>query len=290
MPCTVVVIDFFEDLRELLLTQLNKDGFKVRAADRSDVARVCNYYFNTELRLISATPRRVLWSKELRERKLSSEQRVGLRRLNYRLTKGQDVTAYLSAERRANYNDMSLNDWGMHHLHLGALKAGKKSVMRTKAVLFAYVLPDVAYLVQLFDHDFADFDAVKILFANWPHLNDGPKLAIPPTETPPNRADVLAARKAGVLVIQQVDGGTFLGPGDGYVSDGLSWEAGRRADRLVRRVYEFQQRARMLGEPAADAVVKKLGMRPGAVTIRLQMAENKLWAVEMQTGTPLAVG
>jgi hypothetical protein len=76
---------------------------------------------------------------------------------------------------RARHVDRLLADWGLHHLHLGAVPHRKRPefIKRTPHVLFVAFKPDEAYLVDIAEHesDGANWSALAILeviVRNWP--------------------------------------------------------------------------------------------------------------------------
>jgi hypothetical protein len=98
---------------------------------------------------------------------------------------GLDLNPHLSGtvQKDAGYDDMMLNDWVMHHLHLGTRAHPKNPAMmaRTKELLFAMVDNDDIYFVAVGDHtDWTDQQLFETARTHWPHLfhklNSAPSL------------------------------------------------------------------------------------------------------------------
>lgn len=134
--------DFGKDILEHFAELLTKDGFDVKtalaAAAADHFARhavklneprwVCMQWFNLRRRRLTARPRRVAVSRELSSRKLPPDQADALKRIEV-ASKTGDLGPYLSRSiDELEYNDAMLNDWGVHHMHLGApTKPGNSS-------------------------------------------------------------------------------------------------------------------------------------------------------------------
>jgi hypothetical protein len=141
---------FLNDWARILESELQKRG--VQIAPGKDHQKISFAYWNAVHRYIEPKPRTVLTSDVFSCRDVD---RPGFLALREAFERGDDVNPYLSdACRNAddpNYNDRLLNDWGIHHFHLGQLQVGK--VGRTEFVLLARVTDDGIYLLTTLCHD-----------------------------------------------------------------------------------------------------------------------------------------
>ena len=72
---------------------------------------------------------------------------------------------------KLSYNDRMLNDWGVHHLHLGDHIQRNGFIDRTKALLFCRFEQDDAYFVDILSHDyFFEQNLGVIMHENWPDM------------------------------------------------------------------------------------------------------------------------
>ena len=84
---------------------------------------------------------------------------------------GEDIRSYLGKEiLDIDYHDEFLNDWGIHHLHLGTNLNKKTGFMgRTGPVLFVRFDKEYAYFINIYDHGaWIKQKIIKILHNNWP--------------------------------------------------------------------------------------------------------------------------
>ena len=76
--------------------------------------------------------------------------------------------------------DWMFSDWGIHHFHLGPDLEGKgEKVLRSARVLFAYLLEEDAYLLDVLPHSrtdggiaWADKGVLETLCHEWPSVMD----------------------------------------------------------------------------------------------------------------------
>lgn len=123
-------------------------------------------FFNAVQRRVSPRPRIVYLSDTF-----SCPEKLvrGWDKLKKKFEAGEDLTAHLSKlVVKTKRTDQMLNDWGIHHFHLGEeVKQGW--VERTGELLFARVTQDAIYVVGLYDHgDWVDDTIVETVHRNWP--------------------------------------------------------------------------------------------------------------------------
>lgn len=128
-------------------------------------------YLNLKWRLVNSVSRNVYYSKEFY---CPVNLQDGLNQVKEKIEKGEDITPYLSKSiKNVEYNDMMLNDWGIHHLHLGTTTDKKDSffVNRTGKILYVKFEKNKAYLIQIMEHnEWTNDNLIKIIHDNWPDL------------------------------------------------------------------------------------------------------------------------
>lgn len=154
---------------------------------------------------------------------------AGFQALLRAVESGQTLRPWLSTlVGKLTKRDALLDDWGIHHFHLGAAphQTRKGFVERTDEVAFAMVRPDAVYFLVATSHnpDTAPFvwtqtALVDVVHCNWPALIKTPGM--------PSHGHVLTAEdharfrehrvNAGVTVS---DGTVYYPPGGGMMSNG----------------------------------------------------------------------
>jgi hypothetical protein len=231
--------DLLGDLRQELAHRLRSEGYDV-PDDEEDVVR---WYFTTRARRIPRQRRNVLLSTELRARDMSADEAAALRRVESFTRDGKNLNPFLSRRRlMANFNDRLFVSWRIHHFHLG--RPSGQHVAGTGRLLFARVESTTVYFIDLRDHDaFASQDLLRIVHANWPHLESHQLLrGIRGPRFPPelSEKDRKRARDAGVTVLDQIGRHVFGPSGGGLATDGSSIAATAASDRLTQRVRDIQ--------------------------------------------------
>jgi hypothetical protein len=163
--------DFFADLRDQLAAFLLRDGIGVPPA--ADADEVCVLYLNAMRRRIEQRQRPVFGSSELRAKTLPTDLLVAVQAIEATSVAGANLNPYLSKQiRNAAYHDMLLNEWGIHHMHLGPPYATPGSfVGRRRELLFVYITTSTLYFIDLLDHEaFEDDQLVDIVHRNWPDV------------------------------------------------------------------------------------------------------------------------
>ena len=228
-------IDFARDWTAWMHSQLQRLGYT--PPPRSASEEISHAFWNAQHRLITAVPRRVHLS-----RTIPQPLPAATRRIVAALERGYDLTPFQSKQlRRTDQHDWLLNDWGIHHFHLGVGFERTGFVNRTDGLLYAMVASDEAWLVALGDHD--DFDAnflLQTVHDNWPHLLERHRVA--GLKAPPlSDADRKTLRRRGVMALSQVSDGTVYGPlGGGYASSGISARVVLNSDRAFDYVAGLQ--------------------------------------------------
>jgi hypothetical protein len=177
-------------------------------------------------RIPAAQPRRVVQAHEF---VVPPAHVAGYQTLVRAIESGTPLRPWLSTlVRKLNGRDELLDDWGIHHFHLGIATHEKRAafVARTDEVAFAVVRPDAVYFLTATSHDpetaplvWTQTELVDIVHRNWPTLIETPKLSATGRElTAAGHARARECRtNAGVTVS---DGTVYYPPGGGIMSNG----------------------------------------------------------------------
>lgn len=167
---------------------------------------------------------------------------------------GEDLNPFLSTEAvrtGKSSNDALLNDWGIHHFHLGEVGTGiVDRAPRTNDLLFVVVQPSILYLLDILDHSsFENIHLFKILETDFPELIDTHQLDIIELENPINDTDRRLLREAGINTITSTANGFYFGPGGGVTTSGRSMLVVDESRQFVNRLIDDLQ--------AGEVVIRK---------------------------------
>jgi len=238
-------IDFRADWVAILKAEICSLGYKVDP--KLDTRSISETYFNLQRLRISATPRMVLISREF---SCPADLTSGLELIKDKASKGEDLRPHQSCEfADPNYNDRLLNDWDIHHLHLGIQIQANGFVERTGPVLFARVTHDTFYLLDVMHHGHGHQPWIKkilveIIHKNWPDSIAECRLkGIVDIEFNPSEQEIGQLRKANINTMLKMDDGTIYGPlGGGFIGSGISLEVVEESNyhfHLIDRIERY---------------------------------------------------
>ena len=281
------------DLVEIFRADLVQIGF-----DQKEVNGLTGHeglfalYYNAARRLVSHQPRTVRRARKFVAPR-DPEQAKALDTIERKLREGETVAPYLSRKARSvSYNDHLLNDWGIHHLHLGTKLEADGFVNRTGALLyvvFGDTLGDLygegntdAHLIAVMGHnDFATQELLEITHANWPHLMQfGSVVGLKGDHLSDDQISVLRSRRLNYCLLLR-DGKAYLPPGGGVTLSGAStldqmralhrvWWAERQQEMVLRQMSEIIER---------EMTPPGLGRFRGVIDLRLRRLPDGQWVV-----------
>lgn len=158
-------IDLFQDWKDILKECLEKSGYNLSNIEEKDIPIL---YYNVKNRTIEEKHRAVNVSKEF---KCPRELKKGWQFLKGHIESGQHLNAHLSRRtKKLNKKDTLLDNWGVHHFHLGEKRDGE-FVKQGNPLVFAVVREHVFYAIGIFKHgDWAKQEIVEIIHNNWPYI------------------------------------------------------------------------------------------------------------------------
>ncbi len=166
--------NFFLDWANMLENELRKDyGYDTSTIP---IEKIPSIYFDVMRRRISIKKRTI----ELADCfSCPAELMQGWKTLKANILLGKDLNPYLSKNiRKIKAIDGLLNEWNVHHFHLGVnFNESDKFISRTKHLLFALISDTVIYVIGIFEHgNWFNEEIVEIIHKNWPKVIDPFKL------------------------------------------------------------------------------------------------------------------
>lgn len=272
--------NFLDDVRERLLGELRRAGYTIPKAwprkrvkgappgasfDSSSAEDVAILYFNVRHRAIDPTVRPVFHSREFKNEQgtYSQQTQLALLEIQRRSLAGESLLPFhhRALTEHPEYHDGLLNEWGVHHLHLGGIVPEHDGYTpRSSAVLCVVARSDALYFVRVHTHRaWSDYVLVEIVHENWPHLLEDDRAVGVSTrgEDALTPAEHQRMRDAGFTMLTTMkDGTVYVPPGGGYSMSGHSSAVVRRADRLLGRVRELQRHVEEHADEYASEIRK----------------------------------
>lgn len=284
MTTVPIHADFYSDLRQFFIDQLTAGGYSIPSGVKHDEAGIT--FFNVLKRRIEPKSRLVYRSDELLGETLAPRHITALSKIEADSIAGNDLNPRLSKKLlNANYSDPLLNDWDLHHLHLGLVLQGDGFIERDGPLLFAKVTSTAMYFVAIRDHGrWSDSELMEIVHRNWPQTFapfrlKGIKLTGPPL-TEKERED---GRKAGLLMFTQMADGTLYAPfGGGIATDRTSVSAVTQSDSMYIMVNQWEQACRENSSTILGLVNASSGKSLLELKLKL-IITNPMYVKEMQT-------
>jgi hypothetical protein len=259
-----VEADFKKDWADYLVAQLTELGCHVDPTREFHELAIA--FFNALARRIHPTPREVLISREF---VCPTKHRHVVDAIREKVERGADLTPHLSAaiERHSDvdddlFNDGLLNDWGIHHLHLGTAPHPKypSFVVRTDDVLFARVTDEAFYLITVMPHrQWANQELFEIIHRNWPDSIRRFRLpGVVKIDPVWSNEAIPKLRKGGVMTMIQMKDGTVYRPiGGGITTSQVGAEVADRAGYYTHLVgwlerYVREHGSELVAQAAAE--------------------------------------
>jgi hypothetical protein len=302
-----VYVNFFDDVRERLLGELRRAGYTIPKAwprkrvkgappgapfDSNSAEDVAILYFNVRHRAIAPAVRPVFHSREFKNEQgtYSEQTQLALLEIQRRSIAGESLLPFhhRALTDHPEYHDGLLNEWGMHHLHLGGIAPEQDGYTpRSGAVLCVVARSDALYFVRVHPHQaWSDYVLIEIVHQNWPHLLSDDRAVGFSTRG----EDALAPeqhqrmRDAGLTMLTTMkDGTVYVPPGGGYSTSGHSSAVLRRADRLLDRAQHLQRHVEEHAADYASEIRKIRGIDVTELHFELELESDGMVIVETET-------
>ncbi|NIF03796.1 hypothetical protein F3J38_27780 [Pantoea sp. Acro-805] len=223
-----ICVDIYNSINHICKQRLIDAGFKVPETTKYDYLSLL---LNMKRRLVEPRKRTVHVHSKLRVPEKNSD---GFINLVNKMKLGIDINGHQSHHlKRAEFNDDFLNDFGLHHFHLGTTnqKTGKYKLFieRTGNTVYAKVDQDDIYILGIYGHEKGETDLIKSdeellksLFDEWPHLLVKYRaIGARGHSLTPEERHRLRSSAANVITLLK-DDIAILSPGGGYMSNNMS--------------------------------------------------------------------
>lgn len=282
-------IDFYSDWIAHLKTELTAFGYDTTQMQTHEA--VAHTFLNLTKRLVRPIPRSVLRAQNF---SCPPDLVVGLTEVERKISAGEDLSPHLSKLlRNPTFNDPLLNDWGIHHVHLGTTLDSDGFVNRTGPVLFARFDGTNAYLIDVLPHGSWSLQRlVKELHDNWPASINRYRLnGVIGLATTVSDKDVAVLRKGNVNAMVDLGGGIVYAPiGGGYSTSGISTDVVIQSDWCAMRISQMQQAiVQNIGAIEREATAKGI-VFPEHPRFELVIDSGELYAVEVNCMVTVPLG
>jgi hypothetical protein len=235
-------------------------------------------YFNAEKRRPDQRPRKIILSNTF---KCPANLQTGWDRLQGLIETGQDITPNLSKLVKQLHNkDSMLNDWGVHHFHLGNNIKGEFTE-RTGPLMFSLITKENFYVIGVYEHGaWADAEIIEIIHRSWPDEVAQYQIQniILATETTEQQRLTLRAKNTNSFVT--VNDGTVYAPiGGGVVGAGYNIQAITSTDRQKSTLEALEKQLQSQLINIRDKLVEHGYSGESEVEAKLEITENEYIAI-----------
>lgn len=276
--------DFNNDWEEHVKSELLSMGFHHN--HNKDITETSLNYFNMLRRIPSQTPRKVMFSKEFC---CPDENKSGLNDLVKKIENGFCIISNLSKSiAKPNYSDATLDDWGIHHFHLGEREINGV-VERTGNVAFVFILPDCALFLQVLLHGkgqsnvWVNTSLIESIHNNWPEVICHLKTELSGTAITLKERRTLRKKNTNVD-IKVSDGTVYFSPGGGLMSNGTAINDFTRLQKLYRDIEYLDK----VVAQESEQIKMKISSPTGQFNLKLDFSDpEKIRVIEVNSKTIL---
>jgi hypothetical protein len=263
-------------------------------AEVDDLHWLCMYYLNAVKRRIVPKPRTVVRAPGLATNSHAVQHHAAIDAIQREFERGEDMWPRLSRNLDdLRHDDAMLNDWGIHHLHLGAVGGETDGrAKRSGPILMAFVQGEHAYFVDVLVHGrghnpWINRDLVEIIHANWPETIRQYRLnAISVTKLSDEQVNILR-RKNATMAVEVKDSTVYAPLGGGYMSSGISMQVLMRADRFCATVRSFETWARANADAIREDIRQQRKVELDELRIELRFTDTTIELIETQSSSRL---
>lgn len=265
-------IDFRKDYSLMLKEELCSLGIKIKQT--TPFEEIPYIYFNFEKRKITQQARSIMKANDF---SCPSDLLPGLDNLERKIITGDDLTPHLSKSVFRKYEgvDYLLNDWGIHHLHLG-IEIEDKFVKRTVPVLFCIVTEEVIYFIAIKLHgEWTDQSLLTTVYKSWPDLiRPFIMSGVISLSSKLDNKDIEKRREGNIMYPIELEPGVVIfPPGGGYATDGTSNEVVTKVFTAMRMLTDFEERIKSNEKNIKKQIIDK--NKTPARTLKFKLIKKK---------------
>lgn len=272
--------DIFNDYNELVHIHLQNFGFTVLPSELRDSLRI---YFNYTNRIVDEKNWIIKKSNNLI---IPANLQDGFNLLESYLTEGKDIKPFMSRKLKDPlFFDALLNDWGIHHLHLGNIFANDGFVKRNKEVLFVKFWQDTAYMIAIGDHNaWSRKELLEELGKNWPDLLGLFELkGVIDISHNPSNEEINDLRKAGLNSAVEINGKFYSSIGGGYSISGESMHSLIATNQTMKKIKNLEKFLKKNESKIIKKCKERISPLPPVLRGRLIVLENRDCFFQVET-------
>jgi len=273
-------IDFRKDYELIMKEELRTVGIVIdQTIPYDDIPYI---YHNFMKRNIKPQPRNILKASDFN---CPTDLIPGLDNLERKIISGDDLKPHLSKSVFTQYEgtDYLLNDWGVHHLHLG-ITIENGFVKRTNSVLFCIVTENTIYFITIKEHKkWHEQDILKTVYINWveliePFIMNGVISVV----NKPTDDNVKSLRYGHIMYPIEIDTGVVIyPPGGGYTTDGTSNEVVKKVFSSMRIITNFEEKIKANENNIRRYIIKKNKTPAKTMKFKLEFKNDNMIAYEV---------
>ena len=269
-----VEADFVGDWKRLLAEELGILGYSVLIDDPEADLK----FFNIQRRRIEPACRTFHQATEC---SVPPEHQAGFEMVRSKTEAGDDLNPHLSKSLiDETYNDAMMNDWGIHHFHLGAeVGHDGRFMKRTGPLLFARVTEDGLYALDVCGHgSWSRQKLLEIMDKNWPELVEPYVLSgVVDVQYEATDQDIGKLRKAKINTIIKLGPQRVCAPlGGGLTGSGSSAAAMRTRNRWRKYIRGIEKWCKDNPEEIAKHVLGQVPEEDTTIQLQLLIEEDRL--------------
>lgn len=250
-----ICINLYGSIEDICKQQLVKAGFRLPKKTPNGYLPLL---LNMKKRIIEPRKRAVHFHSAL---SVPENNRSGFTTLINKMKLGHNINGYQSHHlERIDFHDDFLNDFGLHHFHLGETtqKTGKHKhyIERTGNTVFAKVDQNDIYLLGVFGHNsgekefiYSDEQLLRSLYNEWPYLLEKFRVrGVTGHALSPEERNTLRSKGANVITTLS-DEIAIMSPGGGYMANKMSASVSIEMMHLYNKIpilkkalFEIQER------------------------------------------------
>jgi len=288
MPFMDVRIDFSRDYLDSVYQSLKAAGWK---GDRED-KDIDIVFTNFKRRHVTAKKRDVYISRHLN---CPREFRDAYRAIIDKIESGDTVKPHLSRFlKKPDFNDLFLNDWGIHHLHLSLVEEDDGYCERTGPVLLVRFEENYALIIDIRMHGSANLwvqkDILDNIRINWPDWMDRFRVRGAGRQDDLSESERKRLRSVRMNTwVKLSDGNLYVGPGMGLTTAGTSTLATMNADKAMHVIRETEKQIKNDPTYYKRVFWGDLAAWPFRLEVKLSCIGDNYYAVVKHSGTAMSV-